>query len=79
MGNKCQWNFNQNTAIVIQKNVFENVVWKMAAILSWPQNVNKMQDKCITMLWDILYMYEDQHLLLLKLEYWGLLGQDHAF
>ena len=39
LGNKLQWNFNQNSYIFIQENVFENVVWKMAAILSQPQCV----------------------------------------
>ena len=33
-------NFNQNLYIFIQENAVENVVWKMAAILSWPQCVN---------------------------------------
>ena len=32
-------NFSQNTTIFIKENVFENVVWKMAAILSRPQCV----------------------------------------
>ena len=32
--NKFQWNINQNPYIIIQENPFENVVWKMAAILS---------------------------------------------
>ena len=41
LGNKFQWNFRQNTPISIQENAFENVVWKMASILSWPQCVNK--------------------------------------
>ena len=34
--NKLQWNFNQNTKLFIHENVFENVVWKMAAILPLP-------------------------------------------
>ena len=34
LGNKFQWNLNQNSCIFIQENPFENVVWKMAAILS---------------------------------------------
>ena len=38
--NKLQWNFNQNSCIFIQENAFENVVWKMAAILCQPQCVN---------------------------------------
>ena len=38
--NKRQWNLNQNWYIFIQENGFENVVWKMAAILSRPQCVN---------------------------------------
>ena len=37
--NKHRWNFNQNSYILIQENAFENVIWKMAAILSWPQCV----------------------------------------
>ena len=35
--NKLQWNFNQNSQLFIHKDAFENVVWKMAAILSWAQ------------------------------------------
>ena len=35
-----QWNFNRNSNIFIQENAFENVVWKMAAILSRSQFVN---------------------------------------
>ena len=38
--NKLQWNFNRNLIIFIQENPFQNVVWKMAAILSRPQCVN---------------------------------------
>ena len=40
--NKLQWNFSRNSNIFIQENVFESVVWKMAAILSWPQQVETM-------------------------------------
>ena len=32
--NKLQWNFNQNSNILIQENVFESIVCKMASILS---------------------------------------------
>ena len=32
--NKLQWNINQNTKLFFHKNVFENVVCEMAAILS---------------------------------------------
>ena len=32
--NKYQRNFNRNSYIFLQENVFENVVWKMGAILS---------------------------------------------
>ena len=35
-----QWNINQNSCDFIQENSFENVLWEMAAILSWPQCVN---------------------------------------
>ena len=37
--NKLQWKFNWNSYFIIQENVFENVVWKIAAILSQPQCV----------------------------------------
>ena len=38
--NKFQWNLKQNSYIFIQENALENVVWKIAAILSLPQCVN---------------------------------------
>ena len=37
---QIQWNLNRNSYIFIQENAFENVVWKMAAILSRSQFVN---------------------------------------
>ena len=37
LGNKFQWNFNQNFNFFIHKNVFESFVCKMALILSQPQ------------------------------------------
>ena len=39
--NKNQWNRKQNSCIFIQENVFENVVWKMATILSRTQCVKR--------------------------------------
>ena len=41
---KLQWNFNRNLCISIQGIDLENVVWKMAAILSHPQCVNTSID-----------------------------------
>ena len=38
-GDKLQWNLNRNLHIFIRENVFENVIRKMAAILSRPQCV----------------------------------------
>ena len=40
LGNKLQWNLNQNFYFFIQENAFEHVVWKMATIVSQPQCVN---------------------------------------
>ena len=40
-GNKFQWNFNQNLNSFIQENAFDNVICKIAAILSQPQCVQK--------------------------------------
>ena len=37
---KVQWNFNRHSNIFIQENAVENVVWKMAAMLSRPQCVD---------------------------------------
>ena len=42
LGNIFQWNRNQNTTIFIQENAFENVVWKMTAIMSRPQCDNRI-------------------------------------
>ena len=39
--NKLPWNFNRNSNIFIQENAFENVVCKMASILSRPQWVKR--------------------------------------
>ena len=39
LGNKIQCNLNWTLYIFIQEHAFENVVWKMEAILSWPQCV----------------------------------------
>ena len=40
LGNKLQWNFNQNIYILIKEYAFENVVRKLASILSQPQYIN---------------------------------------
>ena len=40
--NKLHWNLNQNSYIFIQENAFENVICKMAAILSRPYCVNSV-------------------------------------
>ena len=37
---KFQWNLDRNSYTFIQENAFEDVVWKMAAILPRPQCVN---------------------------------------
>ena len=45
-GNKFQWNLNRNLCIFIQENAFENIVCKIAAILSLPQCVDKRSHEC---------------------------------
>ena len=42
LGNKLPWNVNLNSYIFIQENLFENVVRKMAIILSRPQCMVKV-------------------------------------
>ena len=37
LGDIFQRNYNQNKKVFIKQNAFENVVWKMAVVLSWPQ------------------------------------------
>ena len=39
--NKLLWNFNPNSNIFIQENVFESFVCEMAAMLSRPQCVKQ--------------------------------------
>ena len=40
LGNKFQWNINRNSCVFIQENAFENIVWKLAGIMSRTQCVN---------------------------------------
>ena len=61
--NKLQWNLNQNSYIFIQENVFEIVVWKMAAILSQPQCVKDQIE--MILIWIIVLLsaaWEDVNL-----------------
>ena len=51
--NKLQCNFNQNCNIFIQENVFENVVCKMASILSRPQCVNSLWASDAILCWEV--------------------------
>ena len=39
LGKKIHWNFNQNAIIFTQENAFQNVVYKMMAILFRPQSL----------------------------------------
>ena len=39
--NKLHWNLNSNSYIFIQENPFQNVIWKMAAMLSRSQYVKR--------------------------------------
>ena len=48
------WNDNQDSYIFIQENAFENIVWKMAAILSRPQCVNVVLYRTIYPYWLLL-------------------------
>ena len=41
--NKRQWNFNQNTKLFIHENASENIIFEMAAILSWGRWVVECQ------------------------------------
>ena len=43
--------FNWNSCIFIQENAFEDVVWKMAAILSRPQCVNPLRPGIVYVKW----------------------------
>ena len=36
-----QWNSLKNSNLLIQENIFDNVLWKMSDILFWPQCVNE--------------------------------------
>ena len=45
IGIKPQWNLNRNSCIFIHENVFENVIWKMVAILSRPRCFNSLRSE----------------------------------
>ena len=51
LGNKFQWNPNRNWYIFIQEIPFENVVWKMVAILSRPRWASMDMMLCQLPLW----------------------------
>ena len=40
----------------IQENAFENVVWKMSDILSWPQYVKKISSICVCVLFFVIFL-----------------------
>ena len=44
--------FSEKSNIFIQENVFESVVWKMAAILSRPQCV---KEKWMSLSWELVW------------------------
>ena len=54
--NTFQWNINRKSYIFIQENVFENIDWKMAAISSWPQCVNRFIFR-FQALWMVLWLH----------------------
>ena len=56
LGNKLQWNLNQNSYIFIQENALENVVWKMVAILPRPQCVKNIIIKLSMLIDDQIVM-----------------------
>ena len=63
VSNKLQLNVNQNSYIFIQENPCENVVRKLAAILSRPQCVNwsvcNTEQRCFVMLFYIPTYFRD--------------------
>ena len=68
--NKLQWNLNRNSYIFIQENPFENVVWKMATILSWPQCVKNTGVYISIHMWSGLLLLGSSHMsLLIKIRY----------
>ena len=40
LGNKLDWNSNQNVIILFNKTYLKNIVFKLATILSWPECVD---------------------------------------
>ena len=66
-GNKLQWNINQNSWIFIKENPSQNVVWKMAAILSRPQCVNiSLSFLQISLLMEVKWCKQNQNWLDLR-------------
>ena len=59
IGNKPQWNLKRNSYIFIEENAFENVVWKMASILSRPQCAKTVGRRYIAVwaVYEILSIY----------------------
>ena len=66
--NKLQWNLIWNSSIFIQENPFENVFWKMVAILPRPQWVNMLgpeQNSChlINYIFVCIFLTKNLHIL----------------
>ena len=81
--NKLQWNFNQNTKLFIHENASENIVCKMAAILSrgrWVKNLPSHRKKKVHILiWQsehYLWVYMNWSLLISIL---SLFGKGHDY
>ena len=68
-GNKLQSNLKQNLYIFIQENAFENVVWKMASIVTRPQCVKNIYKNCEEIINCLMYLYNCEYDWKNKVEY----------
>ena len=70
---KLQWNREQNSYIIVQENVhvFENVIWKMAAISCPPKCVNSIQ--VLMVLFFIYYRQQTAEQLIVDQLHWQLM------
>ena len=59
LGNKLKWNPNQDSYIFFKENALENVVWKMAAILSRPHCVNTVTTTLLSWWWYCEYYFHN--------------------
>ena len=77
--NNLQWNFNQYTKLFIRENAFENIVCKMATILSRRVDLTEGHTCLHDDMWSMWYMGATQSMLHCNWNYWSISLNEQQF